>query len=72
MRGGAGLTALDLDYREVFWNSPDEARGEIAEGRPQVDVVVGNMEECAVAVGESDPIAAGEASHSIPPEPVKA
>lgn len=61
MRGGASPTILDLDYRDVFWSVADEARGEIAKILPQVDIVVGNIEECEVAVGETDPVRAGEA-----------
>ena len=61
MRDGASPTILDLDYREIFWGDPAEARAEIARVLPQVDVVVGNLAECEVAVGESDPLRAGEA-----------
>lgn len=60
MRGGAGLTVLDLDYREVFWESVSTARDEIARVLPEVDVVVGNLTECQVAVGQSDPHVVGE------------
>jgi len=61
MREGAGRTVLDLDYREQFWSDAREAREEIAAVLPDVDIVVGNLAECEVAVGESDPIRAGEA-----------
>jgi 5-dehydro-2-deoxygluconokinase len=61
MKGGAGLTILDLDYRESFWGSVTEARGEIARVLPEVDVVVGNLAECEIAVEESDPFRAGKA-----------
>jgi 5-dehydro-2-deoxygluconokinase len=60
MRGMAGLTVLDLDYREAFWRGAEEARREISRILPQVDVVVGNRAECKVATGESDPARAGE------------
>lgn len=58
---GEGLTVLDLDYREAFWSAPRVAREEISRVLPQVDVVVGNLAECEVAVGESDPTRAGRA-----------
>ena len=61
MRDGAGPTILDLDYRESFWDSVAEARGEIAKVLPTVNTVVGNLAECEVAVGESDPVRVGEA-----------
>lgn len=62
MRGdGTGITVLDLDYREAFWSDPAEARHEITRVLPNVDVVVGNLAECEVAVGESDPTRAGKA-----------
>jgi len=61
MREGAGPTVLDLDYREQFWSDARDAREEIAAVLPNVDIVVGNLAECEVAVGESDPILAGEA-----------
>jgi 5-dehydro-2-deoxygluconokinase len=56
-----GPTILDLDYRQVFWSDAAAASAEIGKVLPQVDVVVGNMSECQVAVGESDPLRAGEA-----------
>ncbi len=61
MRGGAGITILDLDYREVFWDSVEDARRQIGRVLPQVDVVVGNSTECQVAIDESDPLRAAEA-----------
>jgi 5-dehydro-2-deoxygluconokinase len=61
VREGAGPTVLDLDYREQFWSDARDAREEIAAVLPNVDIVVGNLAECEVAVGESDPILAGEA-----------
>jgi len=61
MREGVGPTVLDLDYREQFWSDPGDAREEIAAVLPDVDIVVGNLAECEVAVGESDPLRAGEA-----------
>lgn len=61
IRGDRGRTILDLDYREQFWGGVDEARAEIARVLPEVDVVVGNLAECEVAIGEDDPRRAGAA-----------
>lgn len=61
VRDGSRFTILDLDYREQFWPDPDEARTAIGEVLPLVDVVVGNLTECAVAVGETDPKTAADA-----------
>lgn len=59
----SGITVLDLDYRPMFWASEAEATGEIRKVLPHVTVAVGNLEECRVAVGESDPAAAAAALH---------
>lgn len=53
-RGKRSWTILDLDYRPMFWHSPAQAREQIEAALPQVTVAVGNLEECAVAVGETD------------------
>jgi len=55
------LTVLDLDYRPMFWTSRELASGAVAAALPFVDVAVGNLEECEVAVGERDPEAAAAA-----------
>ncbi|WP_306832546.1 5-dehydro-2-deoxygluconokinase [Catenuloplanes nepalensis] len=54
-------TVLDLDYRPMFWDSPDEARSEIEKALPHVTVAVGNLTECTVATGETDPERAADA-----------
>jgi 5-dehydro-2-deoxygluconokinase len=61
VRAGKSETIIDLDYREVFWDSELEARDEIARVLDKVTVAVGNREECQVAVGESDPDRAADA-----------
>ncbi len=58
---GAGRTVLDLDYRPMFWESPEQARAEIQKILGQVTVTVGNREECEVAVDETDPDRAADA-----------
>lgn len=55
------LTILDLDYRPMFWTSPGAAHAAIAEALPHVTVAVGNLEECQVAVCETDPHRAADA-----------
>ena len=60
-RGEHGRTVLDLDYRPMFWPSVDEARRHLAAALPHVDVAVGNLEECEVAVGEREPGRAADA-----------
>jgi 5-dehydro-2-deoxygluconokinase len=54
-------TVLDLDYRPMFWPSPEEAGGWVGRALEHVTVAVGNVEECEVAVGEREPYAAAEA-----------
>jgi 5-dehydro-2-deoxygluconokinase len=54
-------TVLDLDYRPMFWPSPEEAGGWVGRALEHVTVAVGNVEECEVAVGERDPYVAAEA-----------
>ena len=54
-------TILDLDYRSVFWTTPELATAEIAKALPLVTVAIGNKEECQVAVGETEPARAADA-----------
>jgi 5-dehydro-2-deoxygluconokinase len=54
-------TVLDLDYRPSFWSSRQEASAVIGAAVSSATVAVGNREECAVAVGTSDPGAAASA-----------
>jgi 5-dehydro-2-deoxygluconokinase len=60
-RGRAPLTILDLDYRPMFWDDPDQAHTEVDRALSMVTVALGNRAECEVAVGESDPDRAAEA-----------
>lgn len=60
-RGNAGTTVIDLDYRPMFWESPEAATEQVQAALPHVTVAVGNREECQVAVGETDPQAAAKA-----------
>jgi 5-dehydro-2-deoxygluconokinase len=54
-RTGHGTTVLDLDYRPMFWSSREEAHTHIRAAVDLVDVAVGNLDECEVAIGERDP-----------------
>ena len=60
-RGRAPMTILDLDYRPTFWQNEAEARAQMSRALPLVTVAVGNLAECEVAVGESEPDRAAEA-----------
>ena len=55
------LTILDLDYRPVFWTDPADASREVRKALPNVTIAIGNKEECEIAVGETDPMRAGQA-----------
>jgi 5-dehydro-2-deoxygluconokinase len=60
-RGRKPLTILDLDYRKMFWDSPELATVEAESALSKVTVAVGNKEECQVAVGETEPYRAADA-----------
>ncbi|MFB8188379.1 5-dehydro-2-deoxygluconokinase [Microbacterium sp. NPDC055988] len=60
-RGRRAHTVFDLDYRPMFWATPDEARVQIQQALSFATVAVGNREECEVAVGETDPQRAADA-----------
>jgi 5-dehydro-2-deoxygluconokinase len=60
-RGRRAHTILDLDYRPMFWSSPDEATAQVGEALTHVTVAVGNREECEIAVGETEPHRAADA-----------
>ena len=53
--GSGRWTVLDLDWREMFWPSPEEARAEYDAMLDHVTVTVGNRVEVEVAVGTGDP-----------------
>jgi 5-dehydro-2-deoxygluconokinase len=59
-----GITVLDLDYRSMFWDSPELAGAQAQAALPYVTAAVGNREECEVAVGETDPPAVAKALHA--------
>lgn len=61
LRGRRAHTVFDLDYRPMFWETPEGARAQIQEALRFATVAVGNREECEVAVGETDPQRAADA-----------
>lgn len=56
-----GLTVLDLDYRPRFWPDEETATRHVGDILGDVDVAIGNLEECRIAVGETDPERAADA-----------
>ncbi|TDD68841.1 5-dehydro-2-deoxygluconokinase [Actinomadura rubrisoli] len=56
-----GTTVLDLDWRPMFWESPDEARARVGRALEHATVAIGNLDECEIAVGEREPRAAARA-----------
>ena len=60
-RGRRPLTVLDLDYRAMFWSGGEsQARGQARQALGECTVAVGNREECRIATGETEPMAAAE------------
>ncbi|MER5225524.1 5-dehydro-2-deoxygluconokinase [Streptomyces flaveus] len=60
-RAKAGPTVFDLDWRQMFWTDPSQARAYYAEALRRMTVAVGNLDECEVATGEREPYAAAKA-----------
>ncbi len=54
-------TVVDLDYRPSFWPTEAEASVAARQAISHSTVAIGNLQECRVAVGESDPDTAAEA-----------
>ncbi len=54
-RARSGITVHDLDYREMFWLSPDQAGTYQRQALSRATVAVGNREEASVAVGQDEP-----------------
>ena len=54
-RDRGALTVHDLDYRPAFWSTPEDARTQQRRALALATVAVGNVEECAVAVGDGPP-----------------
>ncbi|WP_084957267.1 5-dehydro-2-deoxygluconokinase [Thermoactinospora rubra] len=60
-RGRRRHTVLDLDYRPMFWDSPETAREQVRQALDHVTVAVGNLEEAEVATGQREPDKAARA-----------
>ncbi len=59
-RARASHTVLDLDYRPMFWSSREQASEFISPSIDLCTVVVGNRDECEVALGTGEPDAAAD------------
>lgn len=56
---GQSWTVLDLDFRPSFWRGGEaEAKEQASRALQHCNVAVGNVEECRVATGETEPAAA--------------
>lgn len=60
-RARQGVTILDLDYRRTLWDGEEQAREAVDAALPHVTIAIGNLEECRVAVGETDAEPAADA-----------
>jgi 5-dehydro-2-deoxygluconokinase len=54
-RAKKGIAIHDLDYRPMFWAYPQEAGEWQRRALAEVTIAIGNLEECAVAVGAGTP-----------------
>lgn len=59
-RGRAAHTVLDLDFRPALWTTAERAREAAREAIDRATVVVGNLDECEMALGTRDPDQAAE------------
>lgn len=60
-RRGRAFAALDLDYRPSFWPGEQTAHDAVRDVLGRVTLAVGNLEECGIAVGETEPERAADA-----------
>ncbi|MEM7092999.1 MAG: 5-dehydro-2-deoxygluconokinase [Actinomycetota bacterium] len=60
-RGRRPHTVIDLDWRPMFWDGPEQATAAISPMLEHFTIAVGNREECDIAVGERDPDRAADA-----------
>lgn len=54
IRGRATHTVIDLDWRPMFWDSPEQASEAISPILDHVTIAIGNKDEWQIAVGTSD------------------
>jgi 5-dehydro-2-deoxygluconokinase len=55
VRGRAKETIIDLDYRPSFWKSREDARVAAQRALSHCTIAIGNIAECDVALGITDP-----------------
>jgi 5-dehydro-2-deoxygluconokinase len=60
VRGRVKETIIDLDYRPSFWKSREDARVAAQRALSQCTIAIGNIAECDVALGITDPNKAAE------------
>ena len=60
-RGRRPVTVLDLDHHATLWPDPADAPRVLRAALAHVTVAVGDLEECVVATGETDPERAARA-----------
>lgn len=60
-RQRARFTLLDLDYRPALWPDLETARRSARTAIGTCDVVIGNQQECEMALGQDDPDRAADA-----------
>ena len=60
MRERRAESIIDLDYRPSFWPSVETARTAAQEAISHCTIAIGNIAECQVALGISDPQAAAD------------
>ena len=54
IRGRSSHTVIDLDWRPMFWDSPEQASEAISPMLDHVTIAIGNKDECEIAVGTRD------------------
>ena len=54
VRGRRSHTVIDLDWRPMFWDSPEQAAEAISPMLDHVTIAIGNKDECEIAVGTRD------------------
>jgi 5-dehydro-2-deoxygluconokinase len=61
LRDSSQHTIVDLDYRATLWASKEAARSKAQESIALATIVVGNLQECEVALGSKDENEAADA-----------
>jgi 5-dehydro-2-deoxygluconokinase len=58
--GSPTYVILDVDYRAAYWPSLEAARDALRETVSQVDIVVANLNEARIVVGDGEPLELAE------------